>query len=129
MMTIWHKRNEFPHGFTEENKLFVYVFNDGSTYIEEYCEQYHKDSDLKKWCVFNELCGLEKRLKQTKDLELDLRKKLQFAAKALELAEVFYSYCEMRCFPGCSSAGFKEDKEIIREALVKIEEQDYDQNQ
>ena len=87
-MNIWHKRGELPQGFTEENKLFVYVFDDGSTYIEEYCEQYHKDRELKKWCVFNELCGLEKRLKHTQDLELDVRRKLDIAVKALEFYEI-----------------------------------------
>lgn len=94
MMTIWHKRGELPQGFTEENKLFVYVFDDGSTYIEEYCEQYHKDRELKKWCVFNELCGLEKRLKHTQDLELDVRRKLEIAVKALDKIVNYNSVAE-----------------------------------
>lgn len=82
-MTVWHKRGELPHGFIEENKLFVYVFDDGVD-VTEYCEQYHKCSNLKKWCVFNELCGLEKRLNRIQELEAIATKKLDIAIKALE---------------------------------------------
>lgn len=75
MMNIWHKRNEFPHGFIDENKLFVYVFDDGVD-VTEYCEQYHKCSNLKKWCVFNELVSSEKKNKA-------LQEKLEIAVNAL----------------------------------------------
>ena len=102
-MNIWHKRNEFPHGFIEENKLFVYVFDDG-TDLTEYCEQYHKASNLKKWCVFNELLSFEKKNKA-------LQEKLEIAIKAL------ITYKNLRY-----DGSVTNYESIAKEALAKIKE-------
>lgn len=110
-MNIWHKRNEFPHGFIDENKLFVYVFDDGVD-VTEYCEQYHKAYNLKKWCVFNELVAFEKK-------NGSLQEKLEIAVKALDKIVNYNSVAEQ---VDKYHHIVIDVREIGKEALAKIKE-------